>query len=962
MCQFVKTEKFRNFAAHFTTNKYITTMRRFFISLLAVMAVVTVMAQTEKLPVDENVRIGHLDNGLTYYIRHNELPKQRAEFHIAQAVGAILEEDNQDGLAHFLEHMAFNGTQHFEGKGIINYFESIGVNFGGNINAYTSLDETVYRLSEVPTIREGIIDSALLVMHDWSHSLLLEDSEIDAERGVIREEWRTRKTAEMRMWSKMNPLMYPNSQYAKRDVIGDTAVINNFKYDELRAYYQKWYGPDLQAIVVVGDIDVDQIEQKIKSLWADVPARANRGERPIYSIEDNKEPIVAVVTDEEGQYTRIRIDYKKQPLPDELRGTTVHYMQDVINNLISSMMDIRFEELSQQPDAPFIAGGCGYGEIVKNKDAFIGTLISKHGQEKEAYQLLLTQLEKMRRYGFTNAELERVKTQVLTSYEKSYNERNSVRNISYTREYIRNFLDGEPIPGIAWEYDFVKKILPALTLDAVNEMAKQFVTDDNVIISFTAPDKEDVKLPDEQEIRRMMQDIKQAQIDAPEEEEQNLTLVEKSPKSGKVKKIVKNKELGTTEWILKNGIKVIFKPTQFKQDEILLSAYSEGGLSMVQAVEDLPSAIYADAIVSYSGLGNLNNIQLQKALTGKYVGLSPSVNSYSETMDGQSSVKDFETLLQLVYLYFTAPRLDEQSAQTLLSMLETSLRNKSSNPKAVFRDSVSATANNHSPRNIIWTTDVLKQVDPQKSYSIFKQRFQNPADFCFTLTGNIDPDSPETLFLINKWLGGLKTKNCKKAKEHYKDNGIRSPKGKVKNYFDKEMQVLQTTNRIQYWAPMDYSLAGDLNMDVVGRVLDIRYLESIREREGGSYGVGVNGYMQRLPIERAVLLMQFDTDPEKEAKLMEIIYEEIDEILKNGPLADDLKKAKESMLKDFEENLEKNGYWDNTILPEYYRHGINYPAQYKAAVNDITAETVRETLQKLVDAGNVFEVVMSPAN
>ena len=935
--------------------------RTMIFAIVCFIAIAVLGQQVEKLPIDNNVRIGKLDNGLTYYIRHNELPKQRAEFHIAQAVGAILEEDNQNGLAHFLEHMAFNGTEHFAGKGIINYFESIGVNFGGNINAYTSLDETVYRLSEVPTIRQGIIDSALLVMHDWSHSLLLEGDEIDAERGVIREEWRTRASAERRMWSKMNPLMFPGSQYAKRDVIGDTAVINNFKYDELRAYYHKWYGPDLQAIVVVGDIDVDYVENKIKELWADVPPRDNRGERPIYGVEDNKEPIVAVVTDEEAQYTRIRIDFKKQELPENMKGTNLDYIQDVVNGLITSMMDNRFEELAQDPNAAFIGGGCGYTEIVKNKDAFIGIVISKHGKEKEAYHSLLTQLEKMKRYAFTADELERVKTEMLASYEKSYNERNSVRNINYTQEYIRNYLDGEPIPGIEWEYNFVKQLLPALTLDAINQTAKQYITDENVIISFTAPEKDGVIVPTKEEILKIFQDVKDEEIEAPKAEDINLTLVEKAPKAGKVKKITKNSTLGTVEWKLKNGIKVIFKPTEFKQDEILMSAYSEGGLSLIENIADIPSAQYATTIVAYSGLGNLNNIQLQKALTGKRVSVSPSINGYSETIDGSSTVKDFETLLQLTYLYFTAPRLDEQATATLLSMLETSLRNKDSNPKAVFRDSVSMMASDHSARTILWDTTTIKKINPQRAYDIFKERFKNPADFTFVFTGNIDPYAPQTLNVVTKWLGGLKTKTSKKAMEHYKDNGVRSPKGSLKNYFERKMQIHQTTNRIQFWAPTEYTLAGDLNMDVIGRVLDMRYLESIREREGGTYGVGVSGYMQRLPIGRAVLLMQFDTDPEKEAKLMDIIYQEVNTIIENGPLAEDLSKAKESMLKDLEEDMEKNGYWDNTILPEYYRYVINYLTDYKNAINAITAETVQQTLKKLVDAGNVFEVVMEPA-
>ena len=912
------------------------------------------------LPVDSNVRIGHLDNGLTYYIRHNELPKQRAEFHIAQAVGAILEEDNQNGLAHFLEHMAFNGTQHFPGKGIINYFESIGVNFGGNINAYTALDETVYRLSEVPTIREGIIDSALLVMHDWSHSLLLEGDEIDAERGVIREEWRTRSQADRRMWTKMNPLMFPGSQYAKRDVIGDTAVINNFSYDALRNYYHKWYGPDLQAIVVVGDIDVDQIEQKIKALWADVPARENRGERPVYTIDDNKEPIVAVVTDEEAQYTRIRVDYKKNKLPEQYAGTVVDYQQRLLVSLVTSMMNKRFDELLQDPAAPFIGGGCGYGGLVKSKDTFIGLVVAKFGKEKEAYQSLIEQMEKLRRYGFTADEFERAKTEELTSYEKQYNERNNRRNIQYTREYIRNFLDKEPIAGIAWEYEFVKQILPMLSVDMINQMAKSLPADDNLIISFTAPEKEGVVLPSEAEIRKMLADVHNAEIEAPKEEVIDQPLVKKAPKAGKIKKVTRNAELGTTEWLLKNGIKVVFKPTEFKQDEILMSAFSEGGLSMVDKAEDLPSATLADMLVNSSGIAEFNNIQLQKLLTGKKVNVSPSINPYSEVMEGNSTVRDFETMLQLTYLYFTAPRRDEQMFQTLVSMMDTQLKNKESNHKAIFNDSVQMMASDYNERTVLWNPETLKQVSLDKAFAFYKERFADPADFIFIFTGNVNPDDADTKRLVSQWLGGMKTGKCKKQKEHFVDRGIRPPKGIHKNIFERKMTVQQATNRIQFSAQMPYSLQTDVNLDVLRKILYNRYLESIREREGGSYGVGVGAYLDRLPVSQASVLMQFDTDPEKEERLMQIIYEEVDEIVKNGPRADDLQKAKESLLKSFEEDKEKNSYWDNYVLPEYYRYGVNYIADYEAAVRGITAETVQSTLKHIVDAGNSFEVVMLP--
>lgn len=908
------------------------------------------------LPIDSAVRVGHLENGLTYYIRHNEWPKQRAEFHIAQAVGAILEEDNQNGLAHFLEHMAFNGTQHFAGKGIINYFESIGVNFGGNINAYTSLDETVYRLSEVPTYREGIIDSALLVMHDWACGLLLEGDEIDAERGVIREEWRTRSDANRRMWSALNPLMYPGSQYAKRDVVGDTAVINNFSYDALRDYYKKWYGPDNQAIVVVGDINVDSIEAKIKRLWADVPARVNRGERPIYSVDDNVEPIIAQVKDPEAQYSRICVYYKKPVLPMNFRGTTIDFVQHLVHTLISDMMDHRMEELAQDPNASFAGGGTGYYDLVKDKNAFAGVYVAKPGQEKKAYEDLLFQLEKMRRYGFTNAELERVKTEVLTEVEKGYNERNTTRNIAYTRQYIRHFLDQMYIPGIAWKYEILPQVLPMLTLDVINQEALGLVSDENMIVAMTAP--ENAVLPTQEECLASIAAMKSLEIEAPAEEEIRTTLVEKAPKAGKIKRMEIDNEMGTSVWTLSNGIRVVIKPTEFKQDEILMSAYSFGGTNAIDNVEDLYSANLASDVIEMCGIGDFSRTDLQKALTGKLVSIQSAINTNSETIDGSSNIKDFETLLQLTYLYMTAPRRDEEAFKTLMSLMETQLKNKQANPKSAWYDSIQVMTSGHSPRHIIYSLDNLKNVDMDKALAIYKQRFANPADFTFFFTGNIDPNDETVQKLIRQWIGGLKTN---KSREEVTDRHVQVEKGNQQNYFQRSMLTKTGSNYIQYTAyDMPYTLSNSLQVDMVGRILDIRYLESIREREGGSYGVGTYAYLSRLPQPSAQLCMYFDTDPEKQTKLMSIIHEEVQTILKNGPLSIDLSKVQASMVKDFDENLEKNGYWDNTILPQYYIFGENYLRDYVPSVQAVTADSIRETLQRMVGEGNVMEVVMMP--
>ena len=912
--------------------------------------------QPQPLPIDTNVRIGVLDNGLTYYIRHNEQPKERCEFHIAQAVGAILEEDHQNGLAHFLEHMAFNGTKNFPDKLLINYFESVGVGFGSNINAYTSLDETVYRLSNVPT-RQEILDSALLVLHDWSCAIALQEEEIDNERGVIREEWRQGNTAQRRMWREGNKVKYAGSQYAKRDVIGDTAVINNFTYQALRDYYELWYGPDLQCIVVVGDIDVDQMEKKIIDLFSPIPARSNRGERPRYALPENEETIVAIYTDKEAQFTQLAIEFKHNTMPRELRGTDQGYLLSTINTLIRQMISYRIEEITMDPNANFIQAMGGYGNQLGETDAFEFIVIPKDGKEKAAMADMFTQVEKIKRYGFTVSELERAKTEYLSTVERAYNERTTRKNQSYAQEYYRHYLDGEPIPGIEFEYEYAKAVLPQLPVQIINQLVQQYITDNNIVISYIGKENSDiVSVPTKEEVLNIFNTVKASEIEAPVEENFDRPLVENAPKAGTIVKEKFNKRLGTTEWTLSNGIKVVIKPTEFKQDQIIMSMESEGGLSKV-ALEDLPSAVMVDGIISYNGIGEFSAIDLQKVLTGKNLSISPAISQYGESMSGSSTVKDFETMMQLAYLYFTAPRQDDQAYQTLISMLETQLAARDKNPKTAFSDSISQTTTSHNPRTLIINTDLIKRVDQLRAIEIYKERFANPADFFVTFIGNINPNDEATRQIICTWLGGLKTD---KSRETYTDHGVRYPQGKVNNYFAKEMETKTASNRIVYSGKMKATLANRLNMGIIGDILGTRYLESIREKEGGSYGVGCAGYVMQDPIEQAVLLMQFDTDPEKQEKLMSIIHKEVMEIIENGPRADDLQKAKENRLNTLAEDMEDNGWW-STILDRYYQDGVDYVKDYKKALEKVNAKSIQKTLKALVKQGNVVEVVMMPA-
>ncbi len=926
--------------------------------LFTLFAINLLAQHLEPLPLDPALRYGKLENGLTYYIRHNENPKERAEFYIAQNVGAILENDDQDGLAHFLEHMAFNGTVNYPGKGIIEYFESIGVKFGTNINAYTSLDETVYNLSNVPVTDESVIDKALLVLHDWSSFIALESDEIDAERGVILEEWRTGQGPERRMWKEANKIKYAGSQYAIRDVIGDTAVINNFDHQVLRDFYHKWYRPDLQAVLIVGDVDVDLVEEKIKTLFADIPRKENFGERPVYPILDNEEPIIAVVTDAEARFARIELIYKHEKLPAEFSLSTNGYLIQTINSLISTMIRNRFDEITQQADAPFVGGYAYYGELVKSRDAFYLVVIPRDGNEMDGLEALLLEAEKINRYGFTVSEFERAKTDMLKGVEKLYNERNNQKNNTLVREYVRHFLSDEPIPGIEWEYESLQAMLPQLDVAMINQIVSSYITEDgyNMIISIQAPEKPEVNIPSNEQILEALAKVKDADITPREEEDMNRLLIEKAPKSGKVKKISQNTSLGTVEWTLSNGIKVIIKPTEFKQDEILMTAYSQGGLSKVDKIEDLPSATFAVSVIESNGLGDFSSIDLQKMLTGKIVNITPYIDNYEEGFSGNSSVADFETLLQLTCLYFTAPRKDDNAYQAMINMYRTALANRDKDPRVAFSDSVSVTLNNHSPRLVLANLETVEKIDQDKAIQIFKERFAVPADFTFVFTGNINPEDPAVRKAIETYLGGLKSK---KTTETYVDRGIRRPQGIVNNYFTRDMQVKKASNFIVYSAAIPYNLQNRVRMTAIGNILNMRYLESIREKEGGSYGVGVRGSLDHIPVNQATVMMQFDTDPEKQARLMEIIHEEINEIVANGPREDDLQKVKENLLKKYAEDIEENSWWRST-LTNYYRYSINLYSDYRDAVNSLTKENIQALLKEIVDQGNIIEVVMMP--
>ncbi len=905
------------------------------------------------IPIDSHVRIGHLENGLTYYIRHNEKPKDRADFYIVQKVGAILEEDNQNGLAHFLEHMSFNGTKNFPGKQLINFFEKNGVKFGENINAYTALDETVYNLSNVPTTRQGVIDSSLLVLHDWSNYLTLDGKEIDNERGVIREEWRTRAGANRRIWKAANSILFAGSQYAKRDVIGDTAIINHFAYNTLREYYKKWYRPDLQAIIIVGDIDVDKTEAQVKQLFSSIPKPVNPAERILYTVPDNDRPIVARITDPEASDIGFMVQYKQTPLSDDVRKSFMGYVIDIENSLISCMQNSRFQEITQKADAPIAYAISQYGDLIKTKDAFLYYMVPRAGKNKEAISLLFSEIEKTKRYGFNADELERAKAEVLKQIEQAYNNRDKQNTSAYVREYTNNFLNLEAIPGIEWEYKTLQALLPKLPLEAVNKQVQSYISDKNCLITEQGPENEKASLLSEQEILAMMDSVKSTSIEQNKQETIDKPLVTNPPKAGTIKKTVHNKALDADEWVLSNGVKVVIKPTKLKQDEIRMLGVAYGGLSLIDKNEELPSASIADNIITNSGLGDFPQTTLNKLLASKIAGVSPGISDYQETFSGYSSVKDFETMMQMLYLYFTAPRKDSDGYQSFINNIRTSLINAANDPDQAFTDTVTTALYSNSPRKFLFNLKALDKVNHDDVMRLYKELFANPANFTFFFVGNVEPEKVKPAILA--YLGGLKTS---KQTETWKDRQIRYPQGVVEKQFTHEMKTPKASNFVLYSDRIDYSLNNSLLAQALGNILDIRYTASIRESEGASYGVGVKGSIGKIPVPMVTLFMQFDTDPKMQPKMIRLIHDELKSIAQNGPKEEDLQKVKENLKKQHKENTEENSWW-LSALNHYYFSDIDLVNNFDKAMDTISGATIQQLAKRLVEKPNMLQVVMT---
>ena len=933
-------------------------MRKFLLSLLIVVAFgINAFAQMAMpTPMDPNVRYGKLDNGLTYYIRHNEKPDNRADFYIAQKVGSVLEEENQRGLAHFLEHMAFNGTINLPGMTLRNYLQSRGIKFGENLNAYTAIDQTVYMVTEVPTDLPGLVDTCLLILHDWSSFIALEEEEIDNERGVILEEERTTGGANRRVMEQILPKMYPGSPYGERLPIGTKEVIANFSYQDIRDYYHKWYRPDLQGIIIVGDVDVDAIEARIKEMFADIPAPVNPATRTQFMIDDNVEPIVAVASDPEQTSYQIMMFNKHEATPDSLKNDVNYWMAEYILSLISDMQINRLQELVQKPNPPFVYGYSYYGDyyVAPTKEAWTSIAVAKDVDGiDEAITAIVAENKRMQQYGFTASEYERAKADFMKSIESAYNERNNTENSKHVDACLNHFLSNEPMMGIETEYMLYQQIMPNLPLEAINAFASQLITNDNLVITLTAPQKEGETLPTEEELLAMYNKANAMEVEPYEEEVFDGPIVAELPKPGKIKKEAVNETFGTTEWTLSNGMKVIYKQTTFKDDEIRMSAYSPGGLTALPQDDPYTLQNLGD-IITLGGVGEFSAIDLPKVLAGKKVSVTPQIGTYSEGMTGYCSPKDLETMMQLIYLYFTAPRADQEAYESTMERTKAMLKNMELNPMITFSDSLTKILYNDHPLRLRMKVEDYDKVDYAKAMEMYEDRFSDPNNFTFTFVGNIDVETFKPL--VEQYLASLK-KN--KRKENWKDVGLSVAEGNHVAHFTKEMQDPKTSVYMIYNGEMEYNLYNQVYMSVLSDIMDIVYTKTIREEQGGTYGVGVMGYVDNKPTDNYMFYIAFDTNDEVYATLMDIAKAGLNDIVTNGPRQEDLDKVLGNKLKKRQEQLQENGFWTNVITSEV-RDNIDVLTDYENIINGVTVESVAEFAKQILN-GNLKEIVQLPA-
>lgn len=930
-----------------------------FLTIVALFFACNIYAQQGKIDNDNTIRKGILPNGMTYYIRHNAQTKGVADFYIAQKVGSILEEKRQRGLAHFLEHMAFNGTKHFPGNtlqpGIVAWCESVGIKFGANLNAYTSVDQTVYNISAAPVTREGVIDSCLLILNDWSHELLLTDKEIDKERGVIEEEWRTRRSgmAMQRLSEQAMPVIYAGTKYSDCMPIGNIDIVRTFPYNDLRDYYSKWYRPDLQAIIVVGDINEDKIEEKIKKLFAKIPLPQNPAHRIYYPIGNNEKMILYTATDKEQPTVNFTLYMKRDVTPKQERNTIQNYADDYKTNILRMAINDRLEELSRTKNAPFISASVRSGNffLASTKDAFELSGVLKEGKVIEAIQLLVGEVERARANGITIDELKRGKAEMLSYAENDYNDRSNRRNGEFVEQCVQNFLEETPIIEPEKELEIVRKLDKTVTIDDVNALAKTIITNQNQVVTMFGPDKNTFKMPTNSSIENAILKA-QKQHYTPYKTQNTLTkrLITKLPKPGSIKS-ERTYKYGYTEFTLSNGLKVYVRPTNFEPDEVNLKLFSLGGKNIYPDSE-MPNLTYLMAGATIGGVAQYNDLTLEKMLAGKTATVTPFIDNDTRGMAGTSNVKDTKTLLELVYLYFTQPRKDPQAFKNLMEQQQEFLTNAHVNPMLAYNDTLHKVAY-ATNRMASMDKEQLKRVNYNRIMHIYKELFANAANFKLILTGNININKLRPL--LCQYIATLPSNNTKETIGTYEPKLV---DGKKTYIFHKKQTTPTAITTIVIKGKMEYNNRNELLMDAIGQLLRIVYTEKVREDKGGTYSVQASGDLQHHPNDEALLRIAFQTDPQKYNDLIPIVYKELEKMATEGPSQQDLDKVKAYELKVYNQVLRMNNYWEYVLYTDLY-NGIDVDTDFRYIVENMTCDDIRTTLRNLIDQNNCIEVTMT---
>ena len=930
-----------------------------FLAIVALFFACNIYAQQGKIDNDNTIRKGILPNGMTYYIRHNAQTKGVADFYIAQKVGSILEEKRQRGLAHFLEHMAFNGTKHFPGNtlqpGIVAWCESVGIKFGANLNAYTSVDQTVYNISAAPVTREGVIDSCLLILNDWSHELLLTDKEIDKERGVIEEEWRTRRSgmAMQRLSEQAMPVIYAGTKYSDCMPIGNIDIVRTFPYNDLRDYYSKWYRPDLQAIIVVGDINEDKIEEKIKKLFAKIPLPQNAAHRIYYPIGNNEKMILYTATDKEQPTVNFTLYMKRDVTPKQERNTIQNYADDYKTNILRMAINDRLEELSRTKNAPFISASVRSGNffLASTKDAFELSGVLKEGKAIEAIQLLVGEVERARANGITIDELKRGKAEMLSYAENDYNDRSNRRNGEFVEQCVQNFLEETPIIEPEKELEIVRKLDKTVTIDDVNALAKTIITNQNQVVTMFGPDKNTFKMPTNSSIENAILKA-QKQHYTPYKTQNTLTerLITKLPKPGSIIS-ERTYKYGYTEFTLSNGLKVYVRPTNFEPDEVNLKLFSLGGKNIYPDSE-MPNLTYLMAGATIGGVAQYNDLTLEKMLAGKTATVTPFIDNDTRGMAGTSNVKDTKTLLELVYLYFTQPRKDPQAFKNLMEQQQEFLTNAHVNPMLAYNDTLHKVAY-ATNRMESMNKEQLKRVNYNRIMHIYKELFANAANFKLILTGNININKLRPL--LCQYIATLPSNNTKETIGTYEPKLV---DGKKTYIFHKKQTTPTAITTIVIKGKMEYNNRNELLMDAIGQLLRIVYTEKVREDKGGTYSVQASGDLQHHPNDEALLRIAFQTDPQKYNDLIPIVYKELEKMATEGPSQQDLDKVKAYELKVYNQVLRMNNYWEYVLYTDLY-NGIDVDTDFRYIVENMTCDDIRTTLRNLLNQNNCIEVTMT---